>query len=48
MVASQSGFSLSDVLEADFETLLSILSAKTEEKEEVMSMEMFMNQCSIK
>ncbi|HEL2335128.1 TPA: hypothetical protein TZN93_002121 [Streptococcus suis] len=47
MVASQSGFSLSDVLEADFETLLSILSAKTEEKEEVMSMEMFMNQCSI-
>ncbi|WP_153309592.1 hypothetical protein [Streptococcus suis] len=47
MVASQSGFSLSDVLEADFETILSILSAKTEEKEEVMSMEMFMNQCSI-
>ncbi|MFC4652634.1 hypothetical protein ACFO26_06895 [Lactococcus nasutitermitis] len=46
MVVSDSGFTVSDILENDFETIVSIISAKhqeqAEEKEEAMSLGDFM------
>lgn len=42
LVSSNSGFSLSDVLEADFETLFEIMSSEYVEEEKLLTMEEFM------